>query len=138
VDDEVQFPARTGIFSLRHRVQTDAGAHPTSYEMVPGAFSQGVKQPGREVKNSPSSNSEVKNIWSYTSIPQYVFIAWCLIKNRGNFTFYTFTHFTGMELIYEQRLEHDSQKRTSLTHFAGSSPANNRYTKAHLSAGTLL
>jgi hypothetical protein len=33
-----------------------------------------------------------KNEWSYTSIPQYAFIAWCSVKkkHRGNFilTFY--------------------------------------------------
>jgi len=31
-----------------------------------------------------------KNAWSYTSTPQYVFMAWCLVKHRDNFTF-TFT-----------------------------------------------
>jgi len=29
-----------------------------------------------------------KNAWSYTSIPQYVLIAWCLVKHRDNFNFY--------------------------------------------------
>jgi hypothetical protein len=28
-----------------------------------------------------------KNAWSYTSTPQYVFMAWCLVKRRDNFTF---------------------------------------------------
>jgi len=28
-----------------------------------------------------------KNEWSYTSIPQYAFMAWCLVKHRDNFTF---------------------------------------------------
>jgi len=27
------------------------------------------------------------NAWSYTSTPQYVFMVWCLVKNRDNFTF---------------------------------------------------
>jgi hypothetical protein len=26
--------------------------------------------------------------------PQYVFLAWCLVKHRDNFTFFTFTTFT--------------------------------------------
>jgi hypothetical protein len=26
-------------------------------------------------------------VWSYTSTPQYVFMAWCLVKHRDNFTF---------------------------------------------------
>jgi hypothetical protein len=34
----------------------------------------------------PRSN----NAWSYTSTPQYAFMAWCLVKHRDNFAF-TFT-----------------------------------------------
>jgi hypothetical protein len=54
---------------------------------VPGAFSLGVKRPGREADHSPPSSTEVKIAWSYTSTPQYVFMAWCLVKYRDNFTF---------------------------------------------------
>jgi hypothetical protein len=46
-------------------------------------FPWGVKRPGREADNSPPSSAEVKKAWSYTSTPQYVFMAWCL----DNFTF---------------------------------------------------
>jgi hypothetical protein len=28
-------------------------------------------------------------VWSYTSTPQYAFMAWCIIKHRDNFTFTT-------------------------------------------------
>jgi hypothetical protein len=28
-----------------------------------------------------------KNAWSYTSTPPYVFMAWCFVKHRDNFTF---------------------------------------------------
>jgi hypothetical protein len=35
---------------------------------------------GREADNSPPSVAEIKNVWSYTSTPQYVFTAWCLIR----------------------------------------------------------
>jgi hypothetical protein len=41
----------------------------------------------READHSPPSSAEVKNAWSYTSTPQYAFMAWCLVKNRDNFTF---------------------------------------------------
>jgi len=37
--------------------------------------------------HAPASSDEVKNAWSYTSIPQYVFTSWCLVKHRDNFTF---------------------------------------------------
>jgi len=42
--------------------------------------------------NSPPSSAEVKNMWSSNSTPLYVFMAWCVIKHRDNFTF-TFTVF---------------------------------------------
>jgi hypothetical protein len=47
----------------------------------------GVKWPGREADHSPPTSVDVKNAWSYTSTPQYVFMAWCLVKHRDNFTF---------------------------------------------------
>jgi len=55
-----------------------------------------VKRPERETDHSPTSSVEVKNPWSYTSTPQYVFLAlylikwyivmeWDLVKYRDNF-----------------------------------------------------
>jgi hypothetical protein len=38
-----RFPAGIGNFSLRHRVQTDSGAHPASYPMGTGGSSPGDK-----------------------------------------------------------------------------------------------
>jgi len=32
-------------------------------------------------------NWVAKNAWSYASTPQYVFMAWFLVKHRDNFTF---------------------------------------------------
>jgi hypothetical protein len=57
-----------------------------SYPMGTGAIFLGVKRPGREADHSAPSSAEVKNAWSYTSTPQYVFMAWCLVKHRDNFT----------------------------------------------------
>jgi hypothetical protein len=51
-------------------------------------LSQGVKRPGLEADHSPQTNAEVKKAWLYTSIPTYVFTAWCLIKHNDNFIFY--------------------------------------------------
>jgi hypothetical protein len=56
-------------------------------QWVPGALSLGVKRPGGEADHSHPSSTEVKNEWSYTFTPQYVFMAWCLVKHRDNFTF---------------------------------------------------
>jgi hypothetical protein len=61
-------------------------------QWVPEDLSLGIKRPGREADHSPPSNAEVKNAWIYTSAPQYVFVAWCLVKHRDDFTF-TFTLF---------------------------------------------
>jgi len=49
---------------------------------VPGAPSPGVNRPKREAEHSPPSIGDVRNTWSYTSTPPYVFMAWCLIKHR--------------------------------------------------------
>jgi hypothetical protein len=37
--------------------------------------SLGVKRPENEADHLPLSNAEVKNAWSYTSTPPYVFVA---------------------------------------------------------------
>jgi hypothetical protein len=77
-----------GNFSLHHhRLQDGSGANPASYPMGTWIFSLGVKRPGREADHSPQSSAQVKNAWSYTLNPQYVFTAWCLVKHRDNFTF---------------------------------------------------
>jgi hypothetical protein len=73
----VRFPAGAGNFSLHHRVQNGSGAHPASYPVV--ALTLGIKRPGGEADHSPPSNAEVTH--------PYVFMAWCLVKHRDNFTF---------------------------------------------------
>jgi hypothetical protein len=52
-----------------------------------GPFLRGVKRSGSEADHSPPSSIEPKYVWSYTSTPIYVFIAWCLVKHRDKFTF---------------------------------------------------
>jgi len=63
------------------RIQVRQGkgflAHPSSMQWV-----LVVKWPGHGAKLSPACSSEVKNAWTYTSIPPYVFMVWCLIKQR--------------------------------------------------------
>jgi hypothetical protein len=64
-------------------------------QWVVEAVSPGVKWPGHEVNHSPPSNAEVRKVWSYTFIPPYTFMMWCLniyyhelnIKQGDNFTF---------------------------------------------------
>jgi hypothetical protein len=64
------------------------GAHPASYPMG----TRGIllwKQSGSGVKLTTHLHlvSRSKNAWSYTSTPQYAFMAWCLVKHRDNFAF---------------------------------------------------
>jgi hypothetical protein len=66
---------------------------------LPRSLSLGVKRPGREADNSPPSSAEIKTAWSYTSTPQYVFMAWCLVKHRDNFTFYLYLIYRGWEVV---------------------------------------
>jgi hypothetical protein len=73
----VECKAGTGIFSLHHRDQIGYGDHPASYPVGTGGFSYR----GEADRSSPSS-AEVKNTWSLTSSPQYIFMARCLIKQR--------------------------------------------------------
>jgi hypothetical protein len=59
-------------------------------QWIPAALFREVKRPGRETDHCPPSGAEVENVWSYTSVPQYVFMAWCLVKHGDNFTFYLY------------------------------------------------
>jgi hypothetical protein len=70
----VRFPAVVGNFSLHHRVQSGSGAHSAFYPMGTRGSFPGVKRPGREADHSPPARAAVKNAWSYTSTPKYVFM----------------------------------------------------------------
>jgi hypothetical protein len=59
------------IFSLRYRDQIGSGTHPATYAMDTGSNFSGVKRPGREADYSHASNAEVRNAWTYPSIPKY-------------------------------------------------------------------
>jgi len=46
-------------------------------QRVPGSLTPGVKRPARKADHLPPFCAEVKNAWSYASIPEYIF------KGRG-------------------------------------------------------
>jgi len=77
-----------GIFLFTIVSRTALRPTQTPIQWVPGFLSLGIKRPGREVGHSPPSSAEVKNAWSYTSTPTYVFVPWGLVKHRDNFIFY--------------------------------------------------
>jgi hypothetical protein len=76
---------RLGIFFSTESTPTLGSIQPP-IQRVPGALSLGVKRPGRETNHSPPPNAEVKNVRRYTSTRHYVFMAWCLVKHRDDFT----------------------------------------------------
>jgi hypothetical protein len=47
-----------------------------------GALSPGIRLPEREADPSPPSSAEVRNAGNYSSTPPFVFLAWCLAKQR--------------------------------------------------------
>jgi hypothetical protein len=88
MEDRGSIPCRgRDLFSLRQCFRTGSGAHPVSYPTGTMALSSGVKLPGREANHSPPPSAKVKNAWSYICAPPYVFMVWCIIKHRDNFTF---------------------------------------------------
>jgi hypothetical protein len=64
----VRFPAGSVNFSLRHRVHTDSGTQPTSYETSTGGSFPGGQMTEHETDHSSPSSAEV-NIWSYIPTP---------------------------------------------------------------------
>jgi len=60
------------------------GLTSASYPMGTGVLPSGVKRSEREADHSTSSSAEFKNAWSYTSLPQYVIMAWCLVKHKDS------------------------------------------------------
>jgi hypothetical protein len=71
------FDSRWGLGIFPFITASRTALRPTQppIQWVPGALSLRVKRPGREVGHLPPSSAEVKNAWSYTSTPRYVFKA---------------------------------------------------------------
>jgi hypothetical protein len=72
-----------GIFLFTTVPRTALDPTQTPMQWVPGAPSLGVKRPGREADQSPHLVPRSNNEWSYISIPQYAFMAWCSVKNKA-------------------------------------------------------
>jgi hypothetical protein len=54
---------------------------------IPEVISLEIMRPGREAYNSPPASIEIKNAGRYNSTPACVPVAWCVIKQRDNFTY---------------------------------------------------
>jgi hypothetical protein len=80
----IRFLAGAGNFSLHHCVQNGSGSHPASYPMGTRGSFPGSKA-ARDMKLTTHLHLVLrsKNEWSYTSTPQYAFMAWCSVKGKG-------------------------------------------------------
>jgi hypothetical protein len=95
---EVCFPAGAGTFFLflrASRPALEATQPPLQWLQI--TFSR-CRTPRREGYHSPPSSAGVKYAWSYASTPPNVFMAWCMVKHRDNFTllYLTLLHFTSL------------------------------------------
>jgi hypothetical protein len=70
-------PSKDTDLSLLHSFQNRSGAHPASYPMG--------KESGAWSWPLISIYFRSQERWSYTFTPSYVFMAWCLIKQREKF-----------------------------------------------------
>jgi hypothetical protein len=88
--DDRGFESRQGLGIFLFTAASTPVLGPTQppIQSVPGAFSLGVKRPEREEDHSPPSSGELKNAWSYTSTPQYTFMALCSVKAQGQLYLY--------------------------------------------------
>jgi hypothetical protein len=82
----VRLPAGAGNSSLHHRVQNGSGVHLASYSTsTRGSFPSGKAAGawGWPLHLVPRSRMR----GAIPPLPQYIFMAWCLVKHRDNFTF---------------------------------------------------
>jgi hypothetical protein len=56
-------------------------------QWVSGALTPGVSRPGREADHSPHLVPRLRMPRAVLQLPQYVFMAWCLVVPREKFTF---------------------------------------------------
>jgi hypothetical protein len=73
--------SRQEIFLLATASRLALGPTQSPIQWVLAVLS-GVKQMGCEADHSPPSSAKVKKEWSYTSNPQHIFMAWCLVKHQ--------------------------------------------------------
>jgi hypothetical protein len=77
-----------GNFSLRHRVQTGSGAPPSLLlKGSGGALTGGRSAGGVKLTTHLHLVPRLRIHAVIPPSPQYVFMAWCLVKHRDDFTF---------------------------------------------------
>jgi hypothetical protein len=75
-----------GIFFFATASRPALGPTHHPLQWVPRVLTPRVKWPGREADHSSLSSAEAKNAWTCIFTSQCVFMAWCLVKHKDNFT----------------------------------------------------
>jgi hypothetical protein len=85
--EDREFESRQGLgIFLTNMSRPVLGPTKPPIQRTTGALSLEKMPPGSEADHSNSSSAEVKNAWSYTSVPQYDFIAWYSVKKSTRTT----------------------------------------------------
>jgi hypothetical protein len=77
-----------GIFLFSTASRPALGPTQPPIKWVPGALSSGIKRPGREADHLPPLLMPRSRMRGAIPPPQYVFMAWCLVKHKNTFTLY--------------------------------------------------
>jgi hypothetical protein len=75
-----------GIFLFATTSRPVLGPSQPPIQWVPGTLFLGLKQSRHEADHSPPPSAEIKNAWSYTSIPSVPSLHGSQLKHRNNFT----------------------------------------------------
>jgi hypothetical protein len=85
-------PARVGIFSTRHRLQTGSGPPQAFHPMGAVGFCPGGTATGAWSWLHLHLVPRLRMRWAVPPLLQYVFMAWCVINHRDYFAFIVRSH----------------------------------------------
>jgi hypothetical protein len=105
-----------GIFLFTTTSRLTLGPTQPPIQWVLGTLSLRVKQPGHEADHSPPLMLRSRTHGAIPAILQYIFMTWCLVKHRVNFTFIFYLVFyscMGVKLLLSCREEHRFCLRTN-------------------------
>jgi hypothetical protein len=88
-ESEFDFQQDQENFSVFRSTNSVSWTHPSCCSFSTGLLSLVVKEPLREAYCLPPCSAEVKNALSCESTPQFVFMAWCVLKHRDGVTSFT-------------------------------------------------